>query len=193
MSTATKIAPRFRVGSWVSYLFGFRRVLGQVVEDRGMLGLQGRRLYSLAIGQDEDEVRTTVVPEDDLEAAPEILPPNKATERGFSTHNWPRQAFNFSYHRGKGSNTWTVKLTSHQSIGSGQARGAVAYATGSWGAEPVGSEDHAIVSVLIECDPRLTGPRSPDDPVWRTITDEGRQLANEMFKSRHPKAVIEND
>jgi hypothetical protein len=193
MSTATKTAPRFRVGDWVSYLFGFRRVIGQVVEDRGRLGLQGGRLYSLAIERDEDEVTTTVIPEDDLEPAPEILAPSVATERGFATQNWPRQAFNFTYRRGKGSNSWTVKAKAGERLGRGRARGAVAYTTGRWESEPVGSEDHAIVSVLLECDPRLVGPRSPDDPVWRAITTEARQLANEMFKSRHPKSVIEED
>ncbi len=190
MSTATKTAPLFRVGDWVSYLFGSRRIIGQVVEDRGPLGLRGGRLYDLAIERDGAETTTTTIPEEELEPAPEILPASLATERGFSTQNWPRQSFSFSYNRQAATGRWTVRLKPEERIGGGKTRGAVGYVSSRWESETVDDVNHAIVSVLLEYDPRLSDPRS-SDLVWKSMTDEARILADELFKSRHPKARIE--
>lgn len=72
MSSATKSDPRFRAGDWVSYPVGFRRALAQVVEDRGPVGTQGRRLYQLQIDRGEDGGTSIEVPEADLEPAPKL-------------------------------------------------------------------------------------------------------------------------
>lgn len=69
MSAVRKSAPRFRVGDWVSLLYGPRRVLAQIIEDRGPLGVNRRRLYRIHLGQDADEPLAFEVPEEDLEAA----------------------------------------------------------------------------------------------------------------------------
>lgn len=39
--------PLFKVGDVVSFLFGDGRATGQIVEDRGNLGIGGRRLYGI--------------------------------------------------------------------------------------------------------------------------------------------------
>ena len=190
MSLATQTAPQFRVDEWVSYLQGYRRILAQVIEDRGRLGIRGGRLYRLRIEGEGDEATTTVVPENLLEPAPEILLASLATERGFSTQNWPRQAFSFSYSRQANTDRWTVRLRPGERIDGGKARGAVGYGTARRGSEAAGSELHAIVSVLLEYDPRLSDPRS-SDLVWESMTEEARVLADELFKSRHRKARIQ--
>jgi hypothetical protein len=69
MSTAKSAL--FRVGDWVSLLYGPRRVLAQVVEDRGRLGVRRRRLYGIRLEFAEGESTTFEVAEDDLEAATE--------------------------------------------------------------------------------------------------------------------------
>ena len=38
MGSLTKSRPRFRTGDWVSFLYGTRRLLVQVIEDRGPIG-----------------------------------------------------------------------------------------------------------------------------------------------------------
>src|SRR4051794_16715286 len=86
MKPVTKPAPRFRVGEWVSYTFGLGRGLGQIVEDRGLLGYQGRRLYGIRIDRGQPYPRTTERPEEDLEPAPdEILAAEVARQKGFYT------------------------------------------------------------------------------------------------------------
>lgn len=68
MSTAHRHAPRFRVGDWASFRYGSRRVWAQIVEDRGPIGVNRRRLYRVQIGDEQSEVVTFEVPEDELES-----------------------------------------------------------------------------------------------------------------------------
>lgn len=72
MKTAKKSPPKFRVGDWVALLYGPRTVLAQVIEDRGPLGVRGRRLYSICLDPGKGEATTLEVPEEDLEAATEV-------------------------------------------------------------------------------------------------------------------------
>jgi hypothetical protein len=66
MSTASRQAPRFGVGDWVSFRYGLRRVWAQVIEDRGPLGVNRRRLYRIRVGDESGESVAFEVPEDDL-------------------------------------------------------------------------------------------------------------------------------
>jgi hypothetical protein len=84
MSTTRK-TPRFRVGDWVSFLYGPRRVRAEVVEDRGPLGVNRRRLYRVRLERDLGESITFEMPEDDLEAAESPAPhaaPDKSSPPG---------------------------------------------------------------------------------------------------------------
>jgi len=184
-----KTIPRFNVGDWVSFLYGFRRVLGQVVEDRGPLGRQGRRLYQLDIDLGRDE-STIEIPEDDLEPAPEIATAEVARKNGFSTQNWPRQTFQVTYVRSNRTNGWRVSLKPTLRLRGVTSTGAVASATARYASESPDDERFEIVTVLLEYDPRLDDPQSDPD-VWSSLTADARRLADEMFKARHPKAVVE--
>ena len=66
MSTAHRRSSQIRVGDWVSFLYGTRRVWAQVVEDRGPLGVNRRRLYTIRLGDEPTEAMTFEVPGDDL-------------------------------------------------------------------------------------------------------------------------------
>jgi hypothetical protein len=70
MSKAKKIPPKFRVGDWVSILYGVYRMTVQIVEDRGTLGVGGRRLYSIRRYRDGEEPSVIEIPEEELEAVP---------------------------------------------------------------------------------------------------------------------------
>jgi len=79
MGTTNATAPRFRVGDWVSMLYGPGRAMAQVIEDRGRLGINGRRLYRIHLNRTSEDSTAFVVPEDDLEAA--IVPDRAAVVR----------------------------------------------------------------------------------------------------------------
>ena len=67
---------KFRVGDRVRILHGFRGVIGEVVEDRGPIGVRGRRLYGVKFRLDEWNEDTTELPEESLEPV-EVGPDEK--------------------------------------------------------------------------------------------------------------------
>jgi len=71
MQVPEKTPGKFRVGDRVRILHGFRGVIGEIVEDRGPIGVRGRRLYAVKMRLDEWNEHTTELPEESLEAAHE--------------------------------------------------------------------------------------------------------------------------
>jgi hypothetical protein len=193
MSTAIKTVPRFQVGDWVVFPFGIRRVLAEIIEDRGPIGHRGRRLYRVRIDRSEPEPTMTEVPEEDLEMAPRgFLSLGAARKNGISTEYWPRYEYDVTYVREGKSNNWTVDTKGDRRHEGVRIRGQVGYSTSRYEPEPPGHEQFAVITVLIEYDPRLRDPR--DDPaIWRAMIDEARSLADQGFKAHHPKAVIKPD
>ena len=61
-------APLFRKGQLVSFLFGTGPVTGQIVEDRGCLGVGGRRLYGIKFEINPGEQSYIEMPEEELES-----------------------------------------------------------------------------------------------------------------------------
>lgn len=68
MQVPGKTPGKFRVGDRVRIRHGFRGVIGEVVEDRGSIGVLGRRLYAVKMRLDEWNEHTTELPEESLEA-----------------------------------------------------------------------------------------------------------------------------
>src|SRR5208337_1862944 len=64
--------PRFHIGDWVKFDYGPKKVSAMIVEDRGLLGIQGRRLYRVQLDKELGEASTFEVPENELETE---LPP----------------------------------------------------------------------------------------------------------------------
>jgi hypothetical protein len=62
--------PAFKVGDRVSFLFGSSEVVGTIVEDRGCLGVGGRRLYGIRFPAEPGELLYTEMPEVQLKAVP---------------------------------------------------------------------------------------------------------------------------
>jgi hypothetical protein len=70
-----KTPGKFRVGDRVRLLHGFDGLVGEVVEDRGAIGVRGRRLYAVKLQPDQWNELITEVPEESLAAvAPETEP-----------------------------------------------------------------------------------------------------------------------
>ena len=64
---------------------GFRGRIAEVVEDRGPIGVQGRRLYAVRLRLDPWNEHTTELPEESLEAVPDgtnATPPERGATDG---------------------------------------------------------------------------------------------------------------
>ncbi len=66
----TRKQSSFRVGDRVRVDFGRRKLTGVIVEDRGAIGVQGRRLFQVDIPMDPFEPMSVELPEDEMEAIP---------------------------------------------------------------------------------------------------------------------------
>jgi hypothetical protein len=69
-------AGKYRVGQAVRIKHGFRGMIGEVVEDRGRIGVHGRRLYVVKVRLDPWNEHTSELPEESLEAVVEASNPN---------------------------------------------------------------------------------------------------------------------
>jgi hypothetical protein len=186
MSVGRKRAPRFRVGDNVVFLYGPQKVAGEIVEDRGPLGEYGRRLYRVRINRGEEDEATFEIPEEDIE-----IPEQRADLKEIPGL---RQEFDVIYTRHKNTNDWTATTRRGGLYRGVRAKGAVGYTTGSWEGEREGEENHGIVTVFLECDQTMCDAHSRILPTaWRELEERARLLADQMFKSRHPDAVIKHE
>jgi hypothetical protein len=69
MSTVRTERPKFRLGDWVTFQYGVRPVFAQIIEDRGPLGVNRRRLYRIRFDQELNEPVEFEMPEDEMEKA----------------------------------------------------------------------------------------------------------------------------
>ncbi|MHB1559574.1 MAG: hypothetical protein ACYC61_19170 [Isosphaeraceae bacterium] len=69
MGASKAHSPRFRPGDWVTFQYGVRPVFAQIVEDRGPLGANRRRLYRVRLDWDFNESSDFEMPEDEMEKA----------------------------------------------------------------------------------------------------------------------------
>jgi len=185
MSIGKKRAPRFRAGDPVTFLYGPEKVAGEILEDRGPLGEYGRRLYRVRINAGQEDESSFEIPEEDIESR----------EQDANTVQTPglRQEFNISYVRRQKTNAWTAMTKRGPLYRGVKAKGAVGYSMGRWEGESEGDENHAIVTVFLECDQTMCDNHSRVRPTaWPAMTAAARQLADRMFLSRHPDAIIEH-
>ena len=112
------------------------------------------------------------------------MPAEVARERGFSTQNWPRQGFEVKYLREGKTNRWKAAMVRGEGFRGVKAKGAVAYSTARWEGETDADENHAIVFVLIEVDPRLLEARTEIDPALE------RAIADEVARPRRPDVQV---
>ena len=68
MANTHQVTSRLSVGDWVSFDYGLRRAFAQIIEDRGLLGANRRRLYRLRLAQGQGDLPPLEfeMPEDDL-------------------------------------------------------------------------------------------------------------------------------
>jgi hypothetical protein len=69
MNTVKTKRPKLRVGDWVTFKSGVRPVFALIIEDRGPLGVNGRRLYRIRLERPYTEPDMFTMPEDEMEKA----------------------------------------------------------------------------------------------------------------------------
>lgn len=68
MAVPTKTSPKSpRVGSRVSFIWGFNPLEGKIVEDRGAIGVGGRRLYRIVAPIEPGDAIVLELPESEFE------------------------------------------------------------------------------------------------------------------------------
>lgn len=185
MSVGKKRAPRFHVGDVVAFLYGPQKVPGEIVEDRGPLGVYGHRIYRVRIDQGQEDATTLEVAEENIEGP--WCAENYEEARG------TRQEFDVTYIRTKKTNSWTASTKRGKVYRGLRAKGAVGYTTGRWEGDKEGEESQAVVTVFVECDQSTCDAHSRVLPTaWRAMVARARTLADRMFNTRHPDAVIEH-
>ncbi len=104
-----------------------------------------------------------------------------------------RQLYSVRYRRNDEANSWRATTKRGELFRNMKAKGAVAYTTGFWEGESKEDQTSATVTVLLEIDPRFDDKDALDDPgVWQVLESQARMIADEMFKTRHPDALITN-
>jgi hypothetical protein len=61
--------PKFRLGDWVTFDFGAKPAFAQIIEDRGPLGVNRRRLFRIRLDQESNEPFLFEMPEEEMEKA----------------------------------------------------------------------------------------------------------------------------
>src|SRR5438105_1910094 len=75
MSATSVDRGRFKVGDWVTFLYGTSNLIAQVIEARGPLGVNQRQIYRIRIFRESEEPDSFELPEDELSA---VSRPDKA-------------------------------------------------------------------------------------------------------------------
>ena len=185
MSIGKKRAPRFRVGETVKFLYGTDKVAGEILEDRGPLGDYGRRLYRVRSTRDRKTSHLSRSRKKILRAVTHKTPQSNHLDCGRNSIS------SISESRRRTSGPRRQKRG--QLYSGVKAKGAVGYTTGRWEGEREGDENHAIVTVLVECNQTMCDSQSRVRPTaWPEMTATAREHADRMFKTRYQDAVIEH-
>jgi hypothetical protein len=104
----------------------------------------------------------------------------------------PRRSYTVTYSRNGKTDHWTATIKRGRLFRKIKAKGAISYSTarreGVTGVAP----RFVAVGVLVEIDPRFDRPEILAQPdLKKMMSDQARSMADELFKSRHPDAVIE--
>lgn len=103
------------------------------------------------------------------------------------------QAFIITYKKKEQINEWSASTRKAEYSRTPGPKGAVSYSTAQWLGDKEGEEKFAHVYVLVEVDPLLDDRTLASNPViLTTMAEQAREMADEMFKTKHPDARIEH-
>jgi hypothetical protein len=98
-----------------------------------------------------------------------------------------------SYRREDGTNVWKATTQMDELLSGVKAQGAVGYSTAHYEGESLADVKHAHVMVFIAVDPRFDKSHLESFPeLRRALFKQAAMMADEMFRTHHPDAVIEH-
>ncbi len=98
-----------------------------------------------------------------------------------------------SYRREDESNVWRATTQMDDLLSGVKAKGAVGYSTAHYEGESLAAVKHAHVMVFIAVDPQFDKSHIESFPeLRRALYKQAAVMADEMFKTQHPDAVIEH-
>jgi hypothetical protein len=104
-----------------------------------------------------------------------------------------RLSFSVTYHRQEKTDHWRATIERGELYRDLKAKGAVSYSTALWQGETAEDLKFAIVTVLLEIDSSLDDRATLDRPeVRRMMAKQAREMADKLFKEKHPDTVIEH-
>jgi len=105
-----------------------------------------------------------------------------------------RQSFLITYVRQEKSNHWVASIKSKEFYRGLKAKDIASYSTAFWHGEKPEDQKFALVYVLVEVDPELDERTLLSNPnLLLALAGQARTLADDLFKQKHPDAVIEHD
>jgi hypothetical protein len=106
---------------------------------------------------------------------------------------WVRLVYRVTYYRVGKTNNWRAKTESGELLRDVPAKGAVSYSTALREGESPEDANFAIVTVFLEVDPQFDEQDLEHPDVRQAMAEQARAMADEMFRSRCPEAIIEHD
>jgi hypothetical protein len=106
---------------------------------------------------------------------------------------WVRLSYRVTYYRVGKTNNWRAKTESGGLLRGVRAKGAISYSTALREGEAPEDANFAIVSVFLEVDPQFDEQDLEHPDVRQAMAEQARAMADEMFRSRYPEAIIEHD
>jgi hypothetical protein len=97
------------------------------------------------------------------------------------------------YQREGETNQWRATVQKYETLADVTAKGPVGYSTAHWEGEQPADVKLAHVIVLVAIDPKFDKADIDNSPgLLSALIRQAGPMADEMFKSRHPEAVIEH-
>ena len=101
-----------------------------------------------------------------------------------------RQSFLITYVRKGDTNHWEATTQEKELYRNLKPKGAVSYSAGLWHGDKLDDPKFAHIYVLVEVDPSDDARTIMWNPGIAAVLTQARSLADEMFKSKHPNAII---
>jgi hypothetical protein len=131
------------------------------------------------LDRDQDDSADFEIPEEELEAAG--IPTEAGIDAADPESRPAPEAFDVVYIRDGRARNWSATTKRRTGYRPVKAGGVTGYSSATWEGESDESESIAMVSVLV--DPRPEVKR-------RSVVEDVRRLADDVFKKKHPEAVI---